>query len=245
MKMKTLPPATMIMTFHREEHYAHKSLLGMERVRAYCKKNQQEVFLICTLDCSNESTTKIVKNFIHQNGYKDDQIIEIQYGSLAASRNVGIDHAKTEYVGFLDGDDFISSNWLYEATQKQLSNRHQLLCFPEYILSFGQKIEYMESLSSKKVPFIVAAQNNFWASSSFGHISTYELCPYNERIDKNVNFCFEDWDFNLRCLSKGIMLEPVLNTYLFYRRRGNSMLTQHVQKNLFTPPSDFWNNIIL
>lgn len=241
-----LPPATMIMTFHKEGHLAQKSLLGMQRIREYSAQFGHEVRLICMLDCADELTTYLVKSYIHQCGMKNDQVIECQYGSLAASRNTGIDNVQTEYLGFLDGDDFVSAHWVQAALNSQLTSRNlPTINTPKYVISFGAKVEHFEMLNSKNIPLVRLMGNNFWSSVTFGHISTYVANPYNEVIDKNIQFVFEDWDFNLRCIASGVTFEPVEDTYLFYRRRENSMVMQHAAKRLFTPPSKFFEKIML
>ncbi len=246
MDNQKLPPATMIMTFHKEADLAQKSLQGMQRVREYSAQFGNEVRLICMLDNADEKTTQIVKSYIQQCGVKHDQVIECQYGSLAASRNTGIDNVQTEYVGFLDGDDFLSAHWVQAALNTQLTSRDlPIISTPQYILSFGAIIEHFEMLNSKKIPLARLMSNNFWSSVTFGHFSIYKANPYNEIIDKNINFVFEDWDFNLRCIASGITFEPVKDTYLFYRRRENSMVVQHAAKRLFTPPSEFFEKIVL
>lgn len=55
-----LPPATIIMTFHSEGIYAHKSLLGFQRIRNYSTAKGNRLDLICILDDAENFTTKIV-----------------------------------------------------------------------------------------------------------------------------------------------------------------------------------------
>lgn len=242
----TLPPATIIMTFHAEGIYAYKSLLGFQRMRDYSIAQGNRVDLICILDKAESLTIQIVKKYIAKYGTQYDQIIETSYGSLSASRNTGTDHAATDYIGFLDGDDFFSANWVEEALKKQISAKEtQILCMPGYVVSFGKHIACQIIQSRKHIPMAQMINNHYWVSSSFGHISTYQNHPYNEKVNKTSKFVFEDWDFNLRCITSGIEIEPVENTYLFYRRRENSMLTEHISYDSLVPPSTFFEQVNL
>lgn len=245
--MKTnLPPATMIMTFHKEGNLAHKSLLGMQRVREYTMNNNGELRLICMLDCADDLTTKIVKDYIQQFGQKHDQVIEIQFGSPAASRNVGIDMTQTQYVGCLDGDDFFSANWVVKSLEEQINSRiDSLICCPEYVINFGNKIENMKAQNSTFIPLSAIVDTNYWSSSTFSDISTYKRNPYNELVNKQVVFAFEDWDFNARSIASGSVMKAVPSTYLFYRRRENSTLGLHTAASTFIPPSSFFDKIVL
>ena len=235
--------ATIIMTFHNEGILAHKSLLGFQRMRDYMQSKNKGLDLICVLDSPAESTKNIIQNFISKFGNENDQIVEVAFKSLAASRNSGIDLVKTDYVGFLDGDDFLSKNWVYEALKHQKKIRNRVLCFPKYVISFGKHNATQIIKPSSGIPIPQLINTHYWNSASFGHISIYRDLFYNEIINRNNKFVFEDWDFNLRCIAQKIEIEPVNNTYLFYRRKHNSMLLEHVALQSLTPPSAFFDTI--
>ncbi|WP_165089563.1 glycosyltransferase family 2 protein [Neisseria yangbaofengii] len=242
---KTLPPATIIMTFHGEGVYAHKSLLGFQRIRNYSATQGNHVNLICILDCAEEFTAQTVKNYLHGYGSSHDLIIETNNASLSASRNIGIDHTQTEYVGFLDGDDFFSANWVQESVNLQLRSDKAVLCMPGHVLSFGKHTGIQTIVPSREIPEAQMMNNHYWVSSSFSRTDLYRQIPYNETIGKKTKFSFEDWDFNLRCIAAGVEIRPVEQTYLFYRRRENSMLQEHLQFNSMIPPSEFFKKVNL
>jgi len=240
-----LPPATIIMTFHSEGIYAHKSLLGFQRIRNYSTAKGNRLDLICILDDAESFTTKIVKDYLYQYGSSTDQVIETSWRSLSAARNTGIDNTKTEFVGFLDGDDFFSSNWVHEALKNMIFANNSILCLPEYIVNFGNHVAIQQIIPSKEIPKAQMINNHYWVSSSFSRTDNFQCIPYNENVGLKTKFAFEDWDFNLRCIAAGIEIEPVKETYLFYRRRANSMLQQHLQFNSMIPPSNFFQTLNL
>lgn len=238
-----LPPATIIINFHNEGVYAHKSLLGFQRIRDYSALYGNRVDLICVLDNVDSLTKKIVHNFIKSTKTNNNQIIETSFGSLSAARNVGIDNTKTEYVGFNDGDDLFTANRVENMLRLQLSSQKPIICFPEKIISFGTKAENQTITHSRLTPMTQMINHHFWTYASFAPIWIYQRHPFNENIGKESKFAFEDWDFNLRCIASSIELTPVENTYMFYRRRKNSMLTEHMAYNSFVPPSSFFDII--
>lgn len=242
---KTLPPATMIMTFHGEGVYAHKSLLGFQRIRDYSAAQGNRVDLICVLDCAEEFTAQTVKNHLHRYGSSRDRIIESNHGLTAAARNIGIDFVQTEYVGFLDGDDFFSANWVQESVALQIRSDKAVLCMPGHVLSFGKHTGIQTIVPSRDITQAQMMNTHYWVASSFGSTDTFRHIPYNEKVGKQSRFAFEDWDFNLRCIAAGIAIEPVAQTYLLYRRRENSMLQEHLQFNSMIPPSDFFQKVRL
>ncbi len=240
-----LPPATIIINFHREGVYAHKTLLGFLRIREYSASFSNRVDLICVLDNSDALTRQIVTNFLKEYGVKYDQMIETSFGTPPAARNVGIDQTKTEYVGFNDGDDFFSANRVEEMLKAQLINKKPNICFPKKIISFGGKIEELTIPNSRDIALAQIINTNFWPSSSFGPKEIYNLIPFNEIVGKASKLAYEDWDFNLRCLNSNIELNSIKNTFLFYRRKKNSVLSEHNSYQSFVPASNFFNNIHL
>lgn len=98
-------------------------------------------------------------------------------------------------------------------------------------------------MPSREVPMAQMMNMHYWVASSLGRTEVFKQNPYNEKVGRQTKFAFEDWDFNLRCISAGIEIEPVAQTYLFYRRRENSVLQEHLQFNSLIPPSDFFLNI--
>lgn len=241
---QALPPATIVMNFHNEEVYAHKSLLGFLRIREYSAKQGNRVDLICVLDNPTALTEKIVHQFVREHGSHHDQIIKTNFKNLSAARNTAIDICKTEYLGFNDGDDFFSANRVEEMLSAQLKSPTEILCFTEKVINFGSMLGSSIFRESDTVSMSQMINYHFWTYASFGHISTYQNHYFNEMVgSKDSRFVYEDWDFNLRCVAHGIILKPIQGTYMFYRRKEFSMLVEHNSLNSFVPPSYFFNQI--
>lgn len=240
---QALPPATIVMNFHNEEVYAHKSLLGFLRIREYSAKRGNRVDLICVLDNPTALTEKIVHQFVREHGSHHDQIIKTNFKNLSAARNTAIDICKTEYLGFNDGDDFFSANRVEEMLSAQLISQKPILCFPSKLINFDTRFGSASFHESDIVHIPQMMNYHFWISASFGHISTYTSHYYNEMVGKHSKFVYEDWDFNLRCITSGVAMKPIKNTYFFYRIKANSMLSEHNALGSFIPPSYFFNQI--
>lgn len=236
-----LPPATIIMNFHNEGVYAQKSLLGFLRIREYSALRGNRVDLVCVLDNPNALTEQIICNFMTHYGTNHDQMIKTNFKNLSAARNAGIDSTKTDYLGFCDGDDFFSANRVEKMLLSQLNSQNSILCFPKQVISFDKKIESFELQDSDEIPLAQMMNHHFWVSSSFGHISTYQSHYFDESISKDSKFAYEDWDFHLRCIANGVAMKPIRDTYMFYRRKATSLLSEHHSYASFVPPSHFFN----
>ena len=77
---------------------------------------ESHVHLIVVLDGPTDRTEQVVRHFVgHYQGYRIS-IIKRGNGGLSAARNAGLQEVRSEYVTFLDGDDF----WLPDYLQLML-----------------------------------------------------------------------------------------------------------------------------
>lgn len=103
----------------------------------------KEIEIICVDDCSPDNSIDILNEY----AAKDSRIKIFrneQNKGLAASRNVGIKHAEGEYIGFIDSDDFISSNYFEELYKKALEHDADISC--------TSRVLYYPSLTEKPHP---------------------------------------------------------------------------------------------
>lgn len=85
-----------------------------------CGQTLRELEIICLNDASTDDSLKILQQYA-----KNDSRIKIidlpENKGAAAARNIGIENARGEYLGFVDADDFIDKNFyekLFERTLK-------------------------------------------------------------------------------------------------------------------------------
>ena len=86
-----------------------------ESIQSVLDQTYQNFELIVVNDCSSDNTKEIVENFIKS----DDRIRLIDKKvnqGVASARNAGLDHARGEFIAFLDSDD----KWQETKLEKQL-----------------------------------------------------------------------------------------------------------------------------
>lgn len=87
-----------------------------ESIKSVIAQNYQNWELLITDDCSKDSSVEIVRRFVGE-----DQRIKLfpllKNVGAATARNVAIEHAKGQYIAFLDSDDV----WMPDKLDKQIA----------------------------------------------------------------------------------------------------------------------------
>lgn len=170
---------------------------------------------------SSDNSEKIIKENVYQlNDYK---IIKPTESSGAGyNRNIAIEQAKREYIGFVDADDFISKD------------------FYEKLYSFAQNnnadvaIGGMIMLDENKKIIEAKNQNNVIASNISEMYSMMEYSTvwdkiYRTDIIKQNNVIFstgvmhEDNTFMLKALLNTKKMVSVPNVFYYWNRNSNSI----------------------
>ena len=81
-----------------------------EALDSVINQTLREIEIICIDDCSTDNSYNILEEYAK----KDNRIIIIKNEEnlgVGISRNKGIRLSKGEYIGFVDGDDYIVNNY--------------------------------------------------------------------------------------------------------------------------------------
>ncbi|OWT33186.1 hypothetical protein BGI41_03750 [Methanobrevibacter sp. 87.7] len=101
----TNPKVTVIISVYNEEKYLKKAL------NTILNQSLKDIEVICINDKSSDKSLEIMKEYSN----KDERIVLINNKEnlgLGLSRNNALKIAKGEYIGFVDGDDWIKKDCL-------------------------------------------------------------------------------------------------------------------------------------
>ena len=121
---------SMIIPVHNGENRIH---VLMESIKKQTF-NDFEVIAVCDR-CTDKSIKKLML-------YKDDmnlRVYECDEGNAGMARNVGLEHAKGEYILFADDDDYILHDNVFEEIDRMIisSGNADVLCFGFIFGSLG------------------------------------------------------------------------------------------------------------
>ncbi|MGI0531644.1 glycosyltransferase [Bacillus pfraonensis] len=195
----------------------------------------KEQYLVQCLQSVINQTLKDIEIIVVDDGSTDNSIEALQYyekqhkhltvytqknAGVSVARNVGLQHAKGEYVTFLDADDYVDPT----AYQKlwELANQEKadiaianITCFNEHR---RWPLSYMKKVFDKKLPVIRQITTNpelHFTPSASNKIFKRELCRQHDLIFDEGLWVGEDLLFTQRCLllSERIAVQdiPLLN----------------------------------
>lgn len=105
--MHAEPLVSIIIPVYNAEHSIRRTFESL------IKQQYAQIELVVIDDCSTDNTLKLIQYFkpeAESIGWTLKIISHTQNIGVATARNTGLDHAKGEYLYYVDADDYIESN---------------------------------------------------------------------------------------------------------------------------------------
>ena len=221
-----------------------------ETLRSVTNQTYKDLSILIIDDGSTDGSDFILKNYAKE----DPRIIYVQmkqHQGISYVRNYGIDHAKSDWIAFLDGDDL----WREDKIEKQVSMRDRMMRgdvpmyldngdpnpdFPAIIFSgtaykdykgnpYGYILHVPEKITYKKL----LKQNVM----SFSSILLHRDLVLSEKfpVDGNLHEDFYTW---LRILKQGFCAYGIDEPLLTYRldrdsKSGNKWAAAKMNYNVY------------
>lgn len=193
----------------------------------------------------NDGSTDNCKNIIDKYATKYNNLIKVitqKNQGLGAARNIGLKFATSDYIVFIDSDDYIQSNMVEEMYNKILQEQ------ADVVICGNNVVNEQYELISKTFPNKYEVYD-FNTQMIFGN-----PCVWNKIIKKVLldddslsfrnNVWYEDIDFSFKLFLKSkktCILHKNLYNYLL--RQGSIMNSNNLRKNLDL--IDAFNEIIM
>lgn len=104
--------------------------------------------VIVISDGSTDGTNEVIKKYAE----KDDRIVPIykENSGVSDTRNKGLDIAEGDYIGFVDGDDYIEPN-MYETLLNNLLENDADISHCGYQMVFPSRVDYYYNTGKKVI----------------------------------------------------------------------------------------------
>jgi glycosyltransferase involved in cell wall biosynthesis len=241
---------SIIIPAFNVEEYISKTLYSL------VKQNEKNFEIIIIDDGSKDKTYEIASNILVESEFSNYRIIKKENGGVSSARNKGLLEANGDYVVFLDGDDFVSDDFVYTliTTIKEYKD-NEIICWAynkvdenNLILSnFFDKYNSTQSAFCNDEILRLISNNKLgiWTGSvayNKKFLTTYKLV-YTEGCING-----EDQEFIYKCLSRATKVHFINKVLSFYLYRKNSITNSfNINKfdsvNAFIRTYDYIKNI--
>ncbi|PJG58403.1 CDP-glycerol glycerophosphotransferase family protein [Aeromonas cavernicola] len=237
---------TVISAVYNVGHYLDDYFESLVKQRLDFKKHIQ---LILVDDGSTDNSADIIRRW--QKKYpKNIMYLYKENGGQASARNAGITHANTEWITFIDPDDFMDYDYFSEVDKSIYKNKDAaLVCCnmifymeDKKIYSDGHALNYKfkdcnshHSISDDPHGIQLSAPSAFFRN---------DIVKSNSIIfNQNIKPSFEDGEFVLRykAHSCGMMVLNLKTAKYYYRRRSDNSSTV----NTAWTKKEQYNNVLL
>lgn len=236
--MKKIIKVSIVVPIFNAEKYLNTSIKSIQ------SQTLQDIEIILVNDGSDDNSLRICHEYAKMD--KRIQIIDKPNGGVSSARNVGIEIAQGEYIGFVDPDDWVEPE-MYEEMYNQAKKTDSDLCMCNYKKHNGNhvinvKINLEKDLLNKKeilndiLPDMISCRDlNSGQSPVMG--SVWRLLIKKELINKyNLRFVegiplMEDLIFCIQTLLKCSKICINKSFFYHYIINENSAVTSY-KKNL-------------
>lgn len=238
---------TVISAVYNVGRYLDDYFNSLVKQRLDFKKHIQ---LILVDDGSTDNSAKIIKSW--QKKYPQNIVyLYKENGGQASARNVGISHANTEWITFIDPDDFMDYDYFNEVDKSIHQNKEKVS------LACCNMIFYMEDkkafVDGHALNYKFKDGNNYHKIADDPHgiqLSAPSAFFRNEIVknnnitfNENIKPSFEDGEFVLKykSYSIGMMVLNLKTAKYYYRRRSDNSSTV----NTAWTKKEQYNNVLL
>lgn len=205
----TTPVVTIITPYYNTGEVFHET--------ADCVRNQslQDWEWLIINDGSNDpEALAILDHYAKLADPRIHIIHQVNNLGLSAARNKGTLHAQSQFLFFMDSDDLIEATLLEKCLWCLLSNP-QVSFVNSYTVGFGAKEFLWESRFGECMNCLT---NNPSNPNFMIRKIVYQVV---DGYDIEIRAGMEDWDFWLRCATKGYWGYTIPEYLFWYRRRQN------------------------
>jgi glycosyltransferase involved in cell wall biosynthesis len=189
---------------------------------------EQHIRLILVNDGSTDTSAKIIKHW--QIKYPDNIIyIEKENGGQASARNMGLEYIDTEWVSFIDADDFIHHT--YFKTVHHLIERYtdaNIAFIGTNLIYYFEKYRLKLNRHPLRYKFDLSTPITIHELDTYIHLSVNnaffkkeEIVKASLRFDERIKPTFEDSHFTNRYLLHTTNAKAIYaaDAHYYYRRR--------------------------
>lgn len=207
---------SVIIPVYNVENYLRKCLNSL------VNQTLKDIEIIVVNDGTLDNSQEIIDEYVKKYPKKVVSIIQ-ENGGQGAARNTGLLHAKGEYIGYVDSDDYVEENMYEELYKKAKEEDSDIVICGNNVVKENYEFLSKEDVDKEFLLGKMAVWNKIYKK--------------NIIVDNKIQFrskvWYEDLDFTMKVYfsSKKISyVDKPLYNYLL--REGSTMNNNNIKKNL-------------
>ena len=212
---------TIIIPVYNVEDYIYECLESLHN------QTNQNFYTLFVDDCGTDKSIQIINEYLESGKLHNAKIVRRKKnGGLSAARNSGLKEAKTDYVVFLDSDDFLDTRAV-EVFVESIEKYHS-----DVLLFDDMKVPSNQIQENRLETGVI--NGNYKIRDSFcSHkilTTAWNKVVNRHFLEKNQIFfqegiIHEDILWGWKLFSKAHTVARVKAITLYYRERNNSIMT--------------------
>lgn len=212
---------SVIIPTYKPQQYLDTCLASLEKQTM--NKDKYEVLII--LNGEKEPYYSIIQEILGSYSFQS-QLLHTSAAGVSNARNIGLNHAKGDYIAFIDDDDYVSSSYIEDLYKFAMKNPYNIVVSNVQTFTESDMIFRRDYIGNAFDRFSASPSNSIFEKRKFLSSSCCKLIPKsiinNRRFNTNLKLS-EDAIFMFEVSDKieDIILAPKESIY--YRRlRTNS-----------------------
>lgn len=208
---------TVVVPVYNVEKYIEKCVKSLIAQTVKLKK------IILIDDGSIDNSGIICDKFAEE--YDNIFVIHQKNQGLSAARNVGMDLVDTEYIGFVDSDDYVENN-MYEVLLRLLCENNADIAISEFIIEQANGDTYQRNTNNQTI-----AMNKKQALIELNSYKLFDMsvCTklFRTKLFEGIRFpagkLCEDYYVMCKLVAKADKVIYTAQSFYHYVQRGNSI----------------------
>ena len=235
--MNTKDLISVIIPVYNVEQYLSRC------IDSVINQTYKNLEIILIDDGSTDNSGKICDEYATKD--KRIKVIHKQNWGVASARNIGLDIAKGEYIGFVDSDDYIEPD-MYEILYSLLiKNKVKVSCCDYFIFNKKEK-KYVPSLDNT-INGVLSFNETL--NTNTGHSGCNVNKLYSKNLIENIRFnetliFGEDYVFMIDIFMKAKKIAFCKDVKYYYYYNTNSVTKRKIFKKEYLKYIEFYYKLI-
>lgn len=221
-----MPKVSIIVPVYNTEKYLRKCLDSL------IHQTLKDIEIIIVNDGSSDNSQGIINEYA-----KKDIRVKAYFkenGGQGSARNLGLEKATGEYIGYVDSDDFVELNMYEDMYNKAIEDRSYIVKVGYYITAETGDIvkEQIFAVDTKPTNICQTPEILFDNTAVTNKLFKASLLK-NNNIQFRVKKWYEDFDFVIKTICFASNISVIEKPYYYYlQRTGSTMNNSNISRNL-------------